>query len=152
MAAPTENEFYKLRLDLSEDGRKLSRKEVIEKSQEYIDYCRNVPLESTDFRGKDAIPVNIKHVRAMSIEGLCHWLGITKPTWHEWRKDEKYSSICTRVEQVMYSQKFEGAAAGLLTPSIIARDLGLKEQSESETKITGKDIKIEIEGADPDDK
>jgi hypothetical protein len=36
----------------------------------------------------------------------------------------------------MYEQKFSGAAAGLLNPNIIARDLGLADKSEIASTIT----------------
>ena len=32
--------------------------------------------------------------------------------------------------QIIYTQKFEGSAAGLLNPNIIARDLGLNDKQE----------------------
>jgi hypothetical protein len=34
------------------------------------------------------------------------------------------------IEDIIYNQKFEGAAAGLLKENIIARELGLKDQSD----------------------
>ncbi|MDC9826565.1 terminase small subunit, partial [Devosia sp. ZB163] len=39
-----------------------------------------------------------------------------------------------RVDEIIRAQKFEGAAAGLLNPNIIARDLGLADKQE----LTGK--------------
>ncbi|SMP36850.1 terminase small subunit, partial [Shimia sagamensis] len=52
-------------------------------------------------------------------------------TWREWRKSRKdLSSVMTRVEQIIRQQKFEGAAAELLNPNIIARDLGLADKKE----------------------
>jgi hypothetical protein len=41
--------------------------------------------------------------------------------------------VTTRVDEIIRTQKFQGAAADLLNPNIIARDLGLSEKSE----ITG---------------
>lgn len=134
MAAPTENEFWRLRKDLSEDGRKLSVEQVYEKAQEYIDYCRNNPLISIDFRGKDIQEVAIPKMRAMTIHGLCIHLGISTETWRDWKNDPKYFGVTTRVEEMMYTQKFEGAAAGMLNPNIIARDLGLVDKKQIEQK------------------
>ena len=45
---------------------------------------------------------------------------------------EGFSDITTRAEEIIYDQKFSGAAADLLHANIIARDLGLKEQSQIE--------------------
>ena len=132
MGAPTENEFWRLRKDLSETGKKLTPDEVIEKAQEYIDYCRNNPLLELDYRGKDIKEVELPRMRAMTIEGLCHWIGIVKKTWDNWKSDNKYLHILTHVEQLFYIQKFEGAAAGMLKENLIARELGLKDKSETE--------------------
>lgn len=61
-----------------------------------------------------------------------------------------FSDICTRVREIIYEQKFTGAAAGLLNPMIIARDLSLRDKSEVSgpnggplqiQQITGMEIK-----------
>ena len=38
--------------------------------------------------------------------------------------------MCSQVEDIIRTQKFEGASAELLNVSIIARDLGLADKSE----------------------
>ncbi|WP_228853260.1 DNA-packaging protein [Aegicerativicinus sediminis] len=133
MAAPTENDFWTLRKDLSPDGKKLSVDEIYEKAQEYIDYCRENPLYSQDFKGRDASAVYYPKMRAMTIEGLCHHLGIVRKTWDNWKKDPKYLHIITRVEQLIYVYKFEGAAADMLNANIIARELGLVDKKDITT-------------------
>jgi hypothetical protein len=75
-------------------------------------------------------------MRAMTIAGLCLFLDIDTTTWSLWRKNRSdLFSVITRVEQVIYQQKFSGAASDLLNANIIARDLGLSDKSE----VTGKD-------------
>lgn len=39
-------------------------------------------------------------------------------------------AVITQAEAVIYEQKFTGAAADLLNPNIIARDLGLADKKE----------------------
>lgn len=64
------------------------------------------------------------------------FLDIAEATWQEWRKSRAdLSGVMAHVEQVIYQQKFAGAAADLLNPNIIARDLGLADRKEH----TGKD-------------
>jgi len=131
-----ENDYWKLRKDMSADGRKLSVQEFTDKCQEYIDFCINNPLKEVDYRGKDATEVVLPKMRAMTLYGLCNYIGIDFTTLQEWGKDKKYSNIVSRVKDLFYTQKFEGAAAGMLNPSIIARDLGLADKQEiKETKI-----------------
>jgi hypothetical protein len=74
----------------------------------------------------------IAKMRAMTLTGLTLFLDITLETWRVYRSREDLSEVTTRAEQVIYDQKFSGAAADLLNANIIARDLGLKEQSQVE--------------------
>lgn len=45
-------------------------------------------------------------------------------------EDEKFLTVISNIEDVVYNQKFEGAAAGFLNANIISRDLGLAEKTE----------------------
>jgi hypothetical protein len=75
----------------------------------------------------------IQRMRAMTIEGLCLFIGIDPRTWRMWRDSrDDLIPIIERVEMICYEQKFTGAAADLLNPNIIARDLGLKDKTEHE--------------------
>jgi hypothetical protein len=52
-----------------------------------------------------------------------------------------FSQVITKIEKVIYNQKFTGAAAGFLNPNIIARDLGLAEKKEVNKVIKKLDFK-----------
>jgi hypothetical protein len=80
----------------------------------------------------------VPHMRAMTISGLCIFLGITTETWGQYRKLEDFSDITHEADEIIRTQKFEGASADLLNANIIARDLGLKDS---------KDVTL---GQDPD--
>ena len=130
MAAPLGNEFWKLRKDLSETGKKLTPIEMLDKAQEYIDRCVNEPLQEKDFRGRDLEEIHLDKMRAMTLEGLFFHLDISKETWRSWRSEEKYIGIITRIENLFFTYDFEGAAAGMLNPNIIARKLGVSDKKE----------------------
>lgn len=134
MAAPKRNKFWLDRLDLSKDGRKLSVKEVEEKTLEYFKTYIENPITEKDFRGKDSNEVTLEKPRAMTKESLCTWLGIVTTTWDEWRKDEKYKGICTRIDQFMYAYNLEYASANQMNASIIAKKLGLVDRKEQTLK------------------
>ena len=72
----------------------------------------------------------IAKMRAMTLGGLCLFLDITKPTWALYKAREDFNYVTTRAEETIYDQKFSGAAADLLNANIIARELGLEEQSQ----------------------
>ncbi len=80
----------------------------------------------------EIIKANVPKMRAMTISGLCTFLDITRQTWGTFRSMEGFSDVTSRAEDIIYDQKFSGAAADLLNANIIARDLGLKEQSQVE--------------------
>lgn len=73
---------------------------------------------------------SLPKMRPLTIEGLCNFLDIAVASFYEYEKRADFLEIVTRVRQIIYNQKFEGAAAGFFNPSIIARDLGLVEKSE----------------------
>lgn len=91
-------------------------------------------------RGSNSEP--IAKMRAMTITGLTLFLDVTLETWRTYRLREDLSEVVTRAEQIIYDQKFSGAAADLLNANIIARDLGLKEQSQVEDVTPDKEIAI----------
>ncbi|MEN3146133.1 terminase small subunit [Neorhizobium sp. IRAMC:178] len=137
MSAPIGNEFWKAR---SSHGRKPifgSPDDLMTACLEYFEWVEANPLYETKgfaFQGvvtKETFP----KMRAMSISGLCIFLDIGRRSWDEYRKREDFLPVCEAVEETIRTQKFEGASADLLNPSIIARDLGLADRSE----VTGKD-------------
>lgn len=134
MAAPKGNRFWEAR---SSHGRKPkfeSPEALWAACCEYFEWVEANPLyevKAFAFQGvvtQESLP----KIRAMTISGLCIFLDITRQTWGTFRAMEGFSDITTRAEEIIYDQKFSGAAADLLNANIIARDLGLKEQSQVE--------------------
>lgn len=104
----------------------------------YFDWCHENPLYADNlvaFQGK-ATHEPLAKQRAMTIRGLCLFLGISHETWRQWKITggeiyrAKMIDTINRIEDVIFTTKFEGAAAGLLDQSIIARELGLADKRE----------------------
>jgi hypothetical protein len=137
VAAPAGNQFWKAR---SSHGRKPifeTPEALLEACLEYFEWVEANPLwedKIISFQGV-ATHVDVAKMRAMTISGLCIFLDIGRRSWDEYRAREDFSPVCEQVEQTIREQKFAGAAADLLNPSIIARDLGLADK----TELTGKD-------------
>ena len=132
MAAPKGNQFWLLRSKHGRDKIFSSPDVLWDAACEYFQWCEDNPLIELDFRGKDAVPVELPKMRAFIWSGLELFLGVG--SLREYKTNPEYndfSHVITRIEQVMYNQKFTGAAAGMLNPNIIARDLGLKEQTDN---------------------
>ena len=106
--------------------------------QEYFVWVDEHPLHEAkafSYEGKVTVAA-LPKMRAMTIAGLCIFLDIDEQTWRDWRSGRPdLLGVITRVDAIIRAQKFEGAAADLLNPNIIARDLGLADRSE----LTGKD-------------
>lgn len=132
------NKFWLARSSHGANPRFEKPEDLWDACQQYFEWVDANPLYEDNlvtFQGKAKHEPTPK-MRAMTIAGLCLFLDIDETTWRGWKKDRSdLLPIVTRAERVIWAQKFSGAAADLLNPNIIARDLGLADKSE----LTGKD-------------
>ena len=132
MAAPKGNQFWKKRTKHGRD-KLFSDPEILWKECEgYFEWVEANPLyEAKAFAFQGMVTVEkVPKMRAMTLAGMCLHLGIDETTWREYRKLKDFSTVCTRVEATLDSQKLEGAAADLLNANIIARVLGLTDKKD----------------------
>ncbi|MBN9550885.1 MAG: DNA-packaging protein [Alphaproteobacteria bacterium] len=137
MSAPLGNRFWEAR---SSHGRApifATPDDLFAACCEYFEWVEANPLyEAKAFAYQGDVTIKeIPKMRAMTIMGLCIFLDIARRTWDGYRERQDFMPVTTRVEDIIRSQKFEGAAAELLNANIIARDLGLADK----TELTGKD-------------
>lgn len=137
MAAPVGNRFWEAR---SSHGRAPifgSPDELWKACSEYFDWIEANPLyEAEAFAYQGVVKLQeLPKMRAMTVASLCIFLDISQSTWDLYRARQDFIGITTRVDEIIRTQKFQGAAAGLLNPNIIARDLGLSDK----TEVTGAD-------------
>jgi hypothetical protein len=143
MAAPVGNQFWKLRSTHGRDYLFENADELFKAACEYFNWCdahpwkKNELVKSGDMAGKI---VGVPTARPYTIQGLCGYLDCNTMYFNEFersligKEDERsidFSRIVHRVREIIYQQKFEGAAVGAFNSSIIARDLGLKEHTEN---------------------
>lgn len=104
-----------------------------EKCSGYFKWVYDNPLmaaETVKFQGKSEL-TSVPKMRAMTVTGLCVYLGITPETWYNWKKTRPdLSETQTIAESVIYVQKVEGAASDLLNASFIGKEIGLVDKSE----------------------
>lgn len=149
MAAPVGNQFWKQR---SSHGRKpvfADPDALWEACCEYFQWVGDNPLkEAQAFAYQGNVTVHeLSKMRAMTVAGLCIFLDISTQAWGEYRERDGFGDVTSRVDEIIRTQKFEGASAGLLNANIIARDLGLADKSE----LGGKDggpVQVIIQGKD----
>jgi hypothetical protein len=137
MGAPVGNSFWEAR---STHGRAPIFKKADDlwvSCCEYFAWIEHNPLyESKGFAFQGTVTIKeFPKMRAMTVTGLCIFLDISVQTWYSYKDRKGFLEITTRVDEIIRTQKFQGAAADLLNANIIARDLGLADKSE----LTGKD-------------
>ena len=147
MAAPEGNQFWRLRAKHGPNRKFENGEDLWQACCEYFEWVERNPLiEEKVFASKGEILThNCAKMRAMTITGLCVYLGIDVSTWYDWKKRDDLSNVIARVEAIIWDQKFTGAAADLLNHNIIARELGLMATPPRDVDVDQEKItKIEI--------
>lgn len=101
----------------------------------YFDWVDENPLWEMKVFGT-GLQAKLPHPRAMTLRGLTAHIGIGRRTWDDYRARDEFRDVCEAAEDIMFDQKFAGAAAGLFNANIIARDLGLSDKSEVDGTMT----------------
>ncbi len=99
---------------------------------EYFEYTENNPIKEAkifNFQG-EIIEGTVAKMRVMTETALCIFLDISSDTFRNYKKRDGFLEVTKKIEGIIYSNKFEGASAGLLNPNIIARDLGLADKQD----------------------
>ena len=122
MAAPKGNEFWKKRSKHGRDKIFASPEILMEEAEKYFKWCEENPLyETKAFNTKDngIVQESVPKMRAFTLMGLCLFLGCDESYFRSFksqdRKDKKdFIAVITHIENIIYTQKFTGAAADLL--------------------------------------
>ena len=143
-AAPKGNQFWKVR---SSHGRKPifeSPDQLWDAACEYFEWIDANPLQAAElvkYQGSYKT-AKLNKMRAMTVTGLCTFLDISVNCWYEYSEREDFKEITTRITEIIKDQKFQGAAAEMLNPNIIARDLGLADKSDNKSSVTVEVVKF----------
>lgn len=144
------NQFWQARAKHGRDMLFSSPTVLWEGACEYFKWCDENPLyEHKAFAYQGEVVVEkLPKLRAYTMVGLCLFLDCSqsyfrtfKMTTGEGKND--FLTIIEKIEQTIYSQKFNAAAADLLNANIIARDLGLVDKKNVESDITAS-IKVNL--------
>lgn len=133
MAAPQGNKFWEVRSSHGRSPKFETAEQLWEACCQYFQWVDDNPLwenKATQYQGSP-IDVPVAKMRAMTQDGLCIFLDITDQTWHNYKtRGDDFLEVINKAERIIRTQKFTGAAADLLNPNIIARDLGLRDSSD----------------------
>ena len=164
MGAPSGNQFWKLRSKHGRDKLFSTPQDLLTACQEYFNWVdahpwfKNEQLKKPYYDSdleKMITIAKIPTARPYTIYGLCMYLDCNSVWFNQFESSinqklaklkenetdneaEDFSKILTHVREVIYQQKFEGAAVGAFNHNIIARDLNLRENVDHTTK--GKEL------------
>jgi len=112
------------------------------KAEEYFNWSLNNPIMKSEFNAKIGKIINIPIAKPFTILGFIIYANISEQTWINYNSNnevyKEYFEVATRIKQIIRTQKFDGASAGIYNANIIARDLGLKDSVDYTT--AGKEI------------
>lgn len=133
------NEFWKAKSTYGRDYIFKTPAELGDACYQYFEWVEQNPLWEAKvfcFQG-ELTEATLPKMRAMTIGGMCLFIGMSIESWYEYNKRPEFLQITREVEQIIKDQKFGGAAAELLNANIIARDLGLADKKEHSGKDGG---------------
>lgn len=147
MAFEAGNQWWKNR---TRSGRKRifeSPQLMWEAACEYFEWATDNPLKEETIQvlkvngeGEKIQREDLPKLRAFSIKSLCLYLDCNADYFRQFKENiktnntiddklkEEFSWVISRIEDVIYVQKFEGSAAGMLNANIISRELGLMDK------------------------
>lgn len=135
MSAPIGNDFWRLRTTTGRKGIYQNPSELWDEACEYFDSVLENPIVTMQNLGTKNIN-EVQLMRPFTKDGLCIFLDISDSTFNRYRDSvEGFSEVCHKIEKIIRNQKFEGAAVGIFNHNIIARDLGLKDSTETTVQI-----------------
>jgi len=108
---------------------------------QYFHWCDENPIRVKDWVGKDADQVDRLKPMPYSLAGFAVYVGASRNWFKGLRKekrdknDEEFLAVCARIEEICFTQQYNGAVAGVYSHHLVARALGIAEQTE--TKIEG---------------
>lgn len=150
MAAPAGNQFWKIRSKHGRDKIFLTPDLMRDAAFEYFQWCDDHPWyhnEAIKSGEQTGAIVKVPTSRPYTLSGLCVYIGCSDSYFRYFKStmkesEKEFLTVIEEIETIIYTQKFEGAAVGVFNSNIIARDLGLRDKTESDVNVTGNPIQI----------
>lgn len=97
---------------------------------EYFDWAHEAPLyesKAFSFQGSSWDHEVVK-ARVFTIKGLAVFIGVPSGELEALRSNAEFAPVMSWIDDVIYTQKFELAAADLINAGMISKDLGLVDK------------------------
>ncbi len=143
MAAPKNNKYWQLRKSFRGNPPKYTPKKLWDKFIEYCEWIDDNPFKEAvlvqkgikvkDNNGQEKVTysVGLPKMRPYTLSGFFVFADIDRKTFYSYEENKAFLPITTRIRDIIYTQKFEGATSGFFNANIIARDLGLADKQEN---------------------
>lgn len=135
MGAAKGSQFWKLRTSLPTSRKFAGPVDLWQQAAEYFEWIDKNPFKEIQYLGRNAVKRVVPKMKPYTITGLCVYLDCSTARFHQFKNDPKCAEVYTRIMNVIYTQKFEGAASGFLNPTIISRDLDLVEKTDTSINL-----------------
>jgi hypothetical protein len=130
-----------------------SPEQMWEVACQYFKECDSTPWVKVDYRGKNLKRVEIPTCRPYTIKGLYAFFRAKGMTGRleDYRKNrngrfEEYSDVVQRINDIIKSQKLEGALVGAFNASLVSYELGIGPRVEKSGKTIIKKQVFKIAG------
>lgn len=106
--------------------------DLLNAALKYFQWVTDNPWYKHEWKS-DVGMVKIPVGRPMTIKGMCVHMGANSEYYRNFKNGlteedrVSYGSVISFIDETIYSQKFEGAAIGAFSATIISRDLGLAD-------------------------
>lgn len=111
---------------------------------EYVDWVVSNPAK-VERPFSSGLIVVCSQDRPLKLIDFYAFAGITHSMFQRYEEKDDFKAITARVRDIIYSQKFDGAARGIFESNIIARDLGIGDKLDiAGTFDPSKPIKVEF--------
>ncbi|OPB99183.1 hypothetical protein BAS10_04560 [Elizabethkingia meningoseptica] len=137
------NQFWKLRSKHGRDTLFSTPEKLWEAACEYFQWVAENPLLETrvfQYKGK-VVKEDVPIMRAMTMQQLCFYLKCDESYFRTFKRNENnkdFFTVIADIENIVYTQKFQGAAGNLLNANLISRELGLIDKQEVGNTTTTK--------------
>ncbi len=143
------NEFWKARSKSGRDTIFKTGEDMLDAAEEYAQWCEDNPLYKSEWKDKGLEEIPLR--RPYTLIGFCLFCGVNSVYFAQFKKSSAgkkgdFPKVIATIEEMIYNQKYEGAAVGHFKENLIARDLQLHDaQAIAHTGIPDKTItQVEI--------
>lgn len=116
---------------------------------QYCDFVHKTPLFENVFHQRSGEVMQVPRQRPLTWIGFENWLynqkiicDLSKYEQNDREAYTNYLPTIARIKDMIYQNKFDGAAVNLFNPSFIGKDIGLIEKTDVKTEIDVKGFKI----------